>query len=202
MPASTNKRRRISDDGKSSPVKNPEETGTISPQKAHTHVLPSFMTPTKASLAKSFPHLVPKSPVRGAQNKPVSPLRQPPRRRIPPEQTGGLTEVIVHGGTDNSLPGRSFLDIANEPDGHEIHKDGEPTGMAVAMGRKSSGGKEVLHLSNEEEIEKYRGVLMRRVRMLRAECEDLEKQVDQAQLATQTSKDAQDKAQADIDATM
>jgi hypothetical protein len=203
MPDSISKRRRISKDGKSSPVKNTEDSN-LSPLKVPPNVLPSYMTPTKASLGKSYPHLVSKSPVRGTQNIPVSPLRQPPRRSIPPELTGGLTEVLgVHGGkADGAILGSRFLDIANESDDYALQKDEEPTGMAMAVGKRSTAPRQSMHLSNEEEIEKHRSVLMRRLRVLRTECEDLEKQVDQARHATQTSKDARAKARADVDATM
>jgi hypothetical protein len=189
MPASTNKRRRISEDGESSPLRD-----ASSPRKPTTNVLPSFMTPTKASLAKSYPHLLTKSPARNNRN--ISPVRQPPRRSIAPE--GGLTDVIQP--TQSNAPGRSFLDIANDPEDRLLEKDVAPTGMAMAT-RPNVTAKEV-HLSNEEEIERYRTVLMRRVRMLRAECDDLEKQVDQARQATQAMRDAQEKARSDMEATM
>jgi len=102
--------------------------------------------------------------------------------------------------TQSNAPGRSFLDIANDPEDRLLEKDVAPTGMAMAT-RSNVTAKEV-HLSNEEEIERYRTVLMKRVRMLRAECDDLEKQVDQARQAKQAMRDAQEKARSDMEATM
>ena len=100
--------------------------------------------------------------------------------------------------------GRSFLDIENGDDDSATGKKAveQPTGMAMNVLGKKGGAVKDGHLSNEEEIERHRGVLMRRLRMLRAACEDLEKQVDQARHASQKSKDAQDKAQKNVDATM
>src|SRR5271155_5112722 len=95
MPSPLNKRRKISEDGQSSPVNEPT---TPSRKVNNNNLLPSFMTPTKASLAKSYPHLAPNSQPRGGAQRITSPIRQPPRRSIPPE---GLTEVVeVHGSSD------------------------------------------------------------------------------------------------------
>jgi hypothetical protein len=58
------------------------------------------------------------------------------------------------------------------------------------------------HLSAEEEMERQKGVLMRRVRMLRAECESLELQIEQARQSRQNTLDAQEKASTNVDATM
>ena len=59
------------------------------------------------------------------------------------------------------------------------------------------------HLSNEEEIERLRGALMKRIRLLRAECDDLDGQLEQARHTRQTAMDVQDEAvQTNLPATM
>jgi hypothetical protein len=185
-----NKRRRISEDGKSSPIKQSTRKATP-PSVTKATVLPNFMTPTNASLAKSYPHLAKQQTPRGHI---PSPTRQPPRRSIAPE---GLTEVEVYGTTS----GRSFLEIANDGDEEREARIVEPTGMAMSVTKKRSS---ILatHLSSEEEIERQKGVLMRRVRLLRAECENLEQQLEHARQSRQNSLDAQRKAQNNVDATM
>lgn len=185
MPSPVNKRRRISEDGKSSPALEP----TTPSRKAN--VLPSFMTPTKASLAKSYPHLVPKSPARGggAQRIP-SPVRQPPRRSIPPET---LTEVITSGA-----PGRVFQGTAN--DGVE-DRAGRPEPTGMAMNIQGREGKET-HISSEEEIERQRGVLLRRLKLLRNECESLAQQVHQAKQTRHSTIEAQQRGQSSLDTIM
>ena len=146
------------------------------------------MTPTKASLAKSYPHLVPKSPARG--QRVTSPIRQPPRRSVAPD---GLTEVVeVNRSTG---PGRRFADIANDTD--EEVRDEQVTGP-----KRDKRIVSEVHLSREEEIERRKGVLMRRVRILRAECEGLEVQVEQARQTRQSALDSQEKALGNIDAIM
>lgn len=184
IPSPVNKRRRISEDGKSSPVLEPKTPS----RKAN--VLPSFMTPTKASLAKSYPHLVPKSPARGGAQRIPSPVRQPPRRSIPPET---LTEVITSGA-----PGRSVQEIAN--DGVEDRAERpEPTGMAMNIqGREGKGA----YLSSEEEIERQRGVLLRRLKLLRTECESLAQQVDHVEQTRQSAVDSQQRGQLGVDTIM
>lgn len=184
MPSPVNKRRRISEDGKSSPVLEP----TTPSRKAI--VLPSFMTPTKASLAKSYPHLVPKSPGRGGAQRIPSPVRQPPRRSIPPET---LTEVITSGA-----PGRSFQDIAN---GGVEDRAGRPEPTGMAMNIQGREGNEA-HLSSEEEIERQRGVLLRRLKLLRTECESLVQKVDQARQTRQSAIGTQQRGQLSVEAIM
>src|SRR5271170_2050892 len=108
MPSPMNKRRRISEETPASPIKQPPPS--------HPPVAQNFMTPTKASLAKSYPHLVPKSPARGGAGgtRVVSPTRIPLRRSVAPE---GLTEVVeVNGGGPG---GRKFMDIENEGEEEE-----------------------------------------------------------------------------------
>jgi len=189
MLSPVNKRRRISEDGKSSPSAR-DPTPTTTPTRSKANVLPSFMTPTKASLAKSYPHLLPKSQQRGGAQRIPSPIRQPPRRSIPPE---GLTEVITSGA-----PGRRLHELAD--DGLEERAGRpEPTGMAMSM--KTHVGKEA-HLSSAEDVERQRAVLLRRLKLLRAECEGLELQVDQARQARQSTIDAQRRGQLNVDATM
>lgn len=185
-----NKRRRISEDGQSSPIKEP----TTPSRKPN---VPNFMTPTKASLAKSYPHLAKAQPPRGQSQHIPSPVRQPPRRSIPPGTLTGVFEENI----GSSVAGRSFLDIANEQEDDGIPKTDirEPTGMATGSKKKSIIE---AHLSNEEDIERQKGVLMRRLRLLRAECENLEQQLDQARLTRQSILDAQKKAQSNVDATM
>jgi hypothetical protein len=107
---------------------------------------------------------------------------------VPPE---GLTEVIVNR---SSGPGRRFLDIANDG---ELREE-EPTGMAMGSPIVVKEG----HLSHEEELEKKKGVLMRRVRMLRAECEMLEQQVEQARSMRTNHVDAQEKVLGNVDSMM
>jgi hypothetical protein len=178
-----NKRRRISEDGKSSPV-----LESKTPRKPN--VLPSFMTPTKASLAKSYPHLVPKSPARGGAQRVPSPVRQPPRRSVPPET---LTEVITSGA-----PSRSVQEIASNGVEDRAERP-EPTGMAMNIqGREGKG----VNLSSEEEIERQRGVLLRRLKLLRTECESLAQQVDQAQQTRQSAIEAQQRGQLTVDTIM
>jgi hypothetical protein len=177
-----NKRRRISEDGKISPINEPTTTPS---QKLK--VMPNFMTPTKASLAKSYPHLAKSQPPRGPSQRIPSPTRQPPRPSVPPQP---LTEIIQVNNNGSRVMRRSFMDIAND-------RETEPTGMA--MGAKKP---EMTHLSSEEEIERQKGVLMRRLRLLRAECENLEQQLDQARQSKQNSLDAQRKASSNVDATM
>jgi hypothetical protein len=109
---------------------------------------------------------------------------------VPPE---GLTEVIVNR---SSGPGRRFLDIAN--DGEEESRGEEPTGMAMESPIVVKEG----HLSYEEELERKKGVLMRRVRMLRAECEMLEQQVEQARSTRSNYVDAQEKVLGSVDSMM
>lgn len=188
MPSPMSKRRRISEDGKSSPIKQ-----TAVPSRK-PNVLPSFMTPTKASLAKSYPHLVPKSQPRGVPQRTVSPIRQAPRRSIPPE-----TPAEVFGVNGPGVAGRRFMDIENdgEEDNAAPNLDVvEPRDVKIpGKGKAIVSAEKEAHLSNEEEVERQKSVLMRRLRLLRAECENLEIQVDQA-------KQAQKKAQPNIDATM
>jgi hypothetical protein len=188
------KRRRVSEDGKSSPIKQ-----STTPSRK-PNVLPSFMTPTKASLAKSYPHLVPKSQPRGVPQRTLSPIRQAPRRSIPLERP---TEVFDANGP--GVAGRRFMDIEN--DGEDSASPNlvveEPTDITVpGKGKVISSAEKETHLSNEEEIERQKSVLMRRLRLLRAECENLETQVDQAKQAQQITLDAQKKAQTNVDATM
>ena len=56
------------------------------------------------------------------------------------------------------------------------------------------------HLSSEEEIERRRGMLMRRLRVLRAECEKLEQQLDVARQSKQSLLDTQEST--NVDTTM
>jgi hypothetical protein len=149
------------------------------------------MTPTKASLSKSYPHLAKQQQPRGRIS---SPIRQPPRRSIAPE---GLTEVV---GTNGATAGRPFLEIANGGNEKEA-RILEPTGMAMSIATTKSSVLET-HLSSEEEIEHQKAILMRRIRFLRAECENLEQQLEQARQSRQNSLDAQRKAQSNVDVTM
>ena len=188
MPSPTSKRRRISNDGRSSPAK----TTTTPPLP--TNVLPSFMTPTKASLAKSYPHLVPKSPARGAPQRVSSPTRQPPRRSIPPE---GLPEVV--GVPGPSVAGRSFLDNANDRQDID-NRQSKP--LTTSTRKPTFATEDDGHSLNEDELEQRKTMLMRRIRQLRAECENLEQQLDQAKQSKQQSLEAQRKTQSNMDATM
>ena len=140
-----NKRRRISEEGTSPPVRPPS-----SPTRTKPNVLPSFMTPTKASLAKSYPHLVQKSVPRGGGERITSPIRQPPRRSIPPEQQ--LTEVLGVNGGPNQIPapGRSFLDIANE-DEENVEEQMQNGKNTTAKTKGKDLGMEK-HVSTEEEM--------------------------------------------------
>ena len=185
-----NKRRRVSEDGKSSPIK--QSTAVTTPSRTKPNVLPNFMTPTKASVAKSYPHLAKQQQPR---ERITSPTRQPPRRSTAPE---GLTEVVeVYGAT----AGRSFREIGNDGDEEREARIVEPTGMAMSVTLKKSNLGET-HLSSEEEIERQKAILMRRVRLLRAECESLEQRLEQARQSRQNSFDAQRKAKSNVDATM
>jgi len=197
MPSPMNKRRRISEDTPVSPLKLPP-----TPSRAP---LPSYMSPTKASLSKGYPHLVPKSPARGAGTRIVSPMRTPVRRSIAPE---GLTEVMEVNGGVPAMVGRKFMDIANEGEDITVEENGRvgsggdediwtedamsktKKNNKVETGVKSGIGKG--HLSSEEEIEKRRGVLMKRLRVLRAECEKLEQQLDVARQSKQSLLDTQE----------
>ena len=134
----------------------------------------------------------------------------PPRRSVAPE--GGLTEVLEVNGRVPAVVGRKFMDIANEGDQEE--DNARTTGGDAALGmedvvvgrkkvefvRGKTGGVGEGHLSNEEDIEKRRGVLMRRLRVLRAECEKLEQQLDIARQSKQSLLDTQESTA--VDATM
>jgi hypothetical protein len=185
-----NKRPRISEE---------EESATLnptSPTRKKPNVLPSFMTPTKASVAKSYPHLVQKSVPRGGAERNISPIRQPPRRSRPPEQQ--LTDVLeVNAGSKRApAPGR---EIANEEEDDYVRpsENGRDPGETV-KGKEVDKGK---HLSTEEEIERQRSVLIRRLRLLRAECETLEQKVEQVTQEKETL-EAQEKTQRDVDVAM
>jgi hypothetical protein len=192
-----NKRRRISGDGESSEIQQPT---TATPGKLA--LLPSFMTPTKASLAKSYPHLVPKSQPRQAQRV-VSPARRTLRRSIAPE--GGVNDALgVDEPTDIGV--RSFMEIANDDDRDSAMLTltvREPTTAATTQSMTShlAMGKEK-HLASEEEIEQRKSFLMRRLRLLRAECENLEQQLEQGRQSKQAALSLQKEAQSDADATM
>ena len=177
-----NKRRRILEESASSPSKQSSIPVRTS------NVPPNFMTPTKASLAKSYPHLAKSQLPRGPQHRISSPTRQRPRRSVPPE---GLTETVEIG--------RPFLDIANEDDDDGMRTLGSPE-IATRAGAKSVAVE--THLSVEEEIERQKGVLMRRLRVLRGECEILEQKLDQARQSREHLLDAQRKAQSNIEGTM
>ena len=175
----------------------------------------NYMTPTKASIAKTYPHLAKPltpsrqqreqqqlSPTRQRRHSP-SPLKQPPRQSIPPADAQS-TQIVG---------ARSFLDIANAPeDDHDVAVDEkeavqEPAGMAMSIGAtaavKEKRSLVEMHLSNEEEIERLRGALMRRIRLLRADCEDLEGQLEQARHTRQTAMDVQENVvQTNLPATM
>ena len=77
----------------------------------------------------------------------------------------------------------------------------EPTGMAMSI-KKSRKLVDETHLSNEEEIERQKGILMRRVRSLRTECENLEQALEHAKQSSKNLLDAQRKAQSNVDVTM
>jgi hypothetical protein len=186
------KRRRISEDGKSSPVK-PTSTTTTASSPAKAQLLPSFMTPTKASLAKSYPHLVPKSQPRIGPQRIVSPTRQPPRRSIPPET---LTEVV----TISNVTKETAIDLAQ--DAVEDTVIPKPVVVNPAPVTNVTGKRKSSQVSDEEEIERQRGIWMRKLRLLRAECESLEQQLNQARQTKQTVVDAQEKAQRNVNATM
>lgn len=208
-----NKRRRLSEDS----ITSPSRHSTAAPAGASPTRKPSlmrnYMTPTKASIAKSYPHLA--KPLSAARQQPsptrqpgpASPRKHPPRPSIPPEP---LTEVIG---------ARSFLDIANAPEDNDVlpgEKDDtvrEAMAMAMAMSvgatapavREKEKRKSLVesHLSSEEEIERLRGALMKRIRLLRAECENLEGRLEQTRQTRQTAIDTQEKAvQTNLPATM
>jgi hypothetical protein len=183
-----------------------EESATLnpisSPSRKKPNVLPSFMTPTKASLSKSYPHLVQKSVPRGGAGRNVSPIRQPPRRSIPPEQQQQqLTEVLEVNDGSKQAPGRNLVESSNEEEDDSMRplKSGkDPEGMV--KGKDVGKGK---HLSTEAEIERQRSVLMRRLRLLRAECETLEQKVEQTtQEKEVVEAQVQEKTQRDVDAAM
>jgi len=186
------KRRRISDDGKSSPVK-PTSTTTTASSPTKAQLLPSFMTPTKASLAKSYPHLVPKSQPRSGPQRIPSPTRQPPRRSIPPET---LTEVV----TVNNGAKEAAIDLAQDTVEDTVIP--KPVVVEAAPVAKANGKRKASQVNDEEEIERQRGIWMRKLRLLRAECESLEQQLNQARHSKQTAIDAREKAQRDVNATM
>lgn len=73
----------------------------------------------------------------------------------------------------------------------------EPTGMVVSVGATIDRGMSEAadtHLSSEEEIERLRGALMRRIRVLPAECEGLEEQFEVAQQRRQTAMESHEQA--------
>jgi hypothetical protein len=88
------------------------------------------------------------------------------------------------------------LDIANDND-----EDGKK-GVEPMAGDDSPITLKETHLSKEEEIERRKGVLMRRVRMLRAECENLEQQIEHARQTRLVAADTQEKAQNNVDEMM
>jgi hypothetical protein len=189
------KRRRLSEDGHTSPTTTPDHTNTAT----RPPLMRNYMTPTKASVAKSHPHLAKPltSSLKGTSpTRPQHRLHSPPRRSIPPDPP---TEVIG---------ARSFLDIANAPDDNdpkplEEEEEEEPTRMAVSVRRERGRGLVETHLSSEEEIERLRNALMRRIRLLRAECEGLEGQVEGARQAMQKTMQTQELAvQTNLPATM
>jgi len=154
------------------------------------------MTPTKASLAKSYPHLLPKSPARGAQRVP-SPIRQPPRRSIPPE--GGLTEVV---GVNEYGRTRKLVDTVNDEQDTRPTDTEESTEAGTAIKTPNPPTEKDPPSLNEEEIEQRRAAMTRRLKQLRAECENLEQQLDLAKQSKQQSLEAQKKIQSNLDATM
>jgi hypothetical protein len=143
-PQPTPKRRRLSDDVLSSPGK---------PRPPSHGLLPSFMTPTKASLAKTFPHLLPptKTPTTTRAKKRVT------RSSIPPE---GLTEVV-------ETIGESEVDVSFSGE-----KVSEVEAVTPSTRRPPEG--------KGQHVERYKASLLFRVRKLRAECGVLEQQVDNA----------------------
>ena len=173
MPSPTSKRRKISQD---LPESNENQSENI--VSSRKLLPPNYMTPTKASLAKSYPQLLPKATQTPTQMRVSSPKKTIPRASIPPAD---VTEVALKNGA-----ARSFSSIA---------MDDEPPPMVM------TGKKKVVteHLSSEEEIEKRRGILLRRVRMLRAECEVLEQQVE---IARQSQENISDSGSKNVDEMM
>ena len=97
---------------------------------------------------------------------------------------------------------RSFLEIANDGDNDAVEPDTNNDEPGVeSQGAVITKMKEV-HLASEEEIERQKGILMRRVRLLRAECESLEQQIEQALQSKESAADVDKKIQQDIDTTM
>jgi hypothetical protein len=178
MPSPMNKRRRISADDQT-----PEMKQTPTTRKP-ANIPPNYMTPTKSSLAKSYPHLLTKSPQRQRTPSPQKPARSIPPRVSVSER---LTEVLqVNGGE----PSRA--DITGK--GFEIDSgDGEPS--MVVEGK-------VRQVSREEEIEREKGILMRRVRLLRIECENLENQLESSRVSSRKSKETNDIAITNVNGTM
>lgn len=187
-----NKRRRISKDGQSSPIKDPPMTTTPSRKP---NLLPNYMTPTKASLSKSYPQLAQQQQQHLHIPSPIKQQHQPPRRSIPPV-ADPITEVLQVNNNGTNI--RSFLDIAND-NAEEDGIRGEPTGMAMNRNKRVSIE---THLSSEEELERQKGVLMRRLRVLRAECDNLEQQLEQARVTRELTLATQKESQNNIDATM
>jgi len=122
------------------------------------------MTPTKASLAKSFPHLL-AAPVstlpRDRTLSPAKPRRQT-RSSIPPE---GLTEVVEVNGRHSLSKEDARVTLGKET-----------SAGTTVQGQKSTTENQTVQ-GNEDDLE--RG-LMRRVRILRAECDGLEQQIENA----------------------
>ena len=130
---------------------------------------------------------MPKSPARGTKG--TSATRTPLKRSIAAE---GLAEVEeVNGATASA--GRMFTNIASAAERPDESGDGRAVWKVdegVEAMKSFAGGKGGVwegHLSSEEEIEKRRGLLMTRLRMLRAECERLEQQVDVARQSRQSA---------------
>jgi hypothetical protein len=185
MPSSSNKRRRISnEDGPSASTRQAPQT----PPPKPTTALPNYMTPTKASLAKSYPHLIPKSPARTNPQIP-SPKKRP--------QFFATRQV-----RNSPLKERSFLEIASEGDDDAAVADanGDESGLQTVDSRMKK--QKETHLETEEEIERQRAILMCRVRLLRAECESLEQQIEQVVESKESADDIERTIQQDMDTTM
>ena len=136
--------------------------------------------------------MVPKSSLHSGAERIASPTRQPPRRSIPPE---ALTEVVTIPTAANDRE----IELSQEA---QAEDNVAPKPVVVESSTVASGKRKVSHVNDEEEIERQRGIWIRKVRLLRGECESLEGQLNQARQNTQNTNDAREKAARDVNSTM
>lgn len=126
-----------------------------------------------------------------------SPIRRSPRRSIPPE--GGLTEVV---GVHEYERTRKLVDTANDEQDTRPTDTEESTEAGTTNKTPNLATEKDPQLPNEEETELRRAAMTRRLKQLRAECENLEQQLDLAKQSKQQSLEAQKKIQSNLEATM